>query len=136
MLSKRSEYALKALGYLAGKFGEGPQLISQISKSKKIPLKFLELILLDLKYAGIVDSKKGKGGGYFLLHHPKKTSIAEVIRIESGPIALLSCVSVNFYKKCKDCNEATCGLNKVMKATRDATLKVLEKKTIADLIDQ
>jgi Rrf2 family protein len=135
MLSKKTQYALKALGYLAGKFGEGPVLISEISRKKKIPIKFLETILLELKQAHILDSKKGKGGGYYLLQSPKKTNLATAIRVVGGPIALLPCVSLNFYEKCKDCNEATCGLNKTMTQTRDATLKILEKKTLAELID-
>ena len=136
MLSKKTQYALKALGYLAGKYGEGPVLISDISKIKKIPIKFLETILLELKQAGVLDSKKGKGGGYFLIESPKKTTLAQAIRLVGGPIALLPCVSINFYEKCKDCDEAVCGLNKAMKITRDATLKILEKKTLAELIDR
>lgn len=135
MLSKKTQYGLKALGYLASKYGEGPILISEIAKKKKIPIKFLESILLQLKNKGVLDSKKGKGGGYFLANAPKKTSLAFAIRIVDGPIAMIPCVSLNFYEKCKDCNEATCGLNKAMAFTRDATLKILEKKTLHDLID-
>jgi Rrf2 family protein len=135
MLSKKTQYALKALGFLAGKYGEGPVLIAEIAKKKKIPVKFLETILLELKQAGVLDSKKGKGGGYYLAQNPKKTSLATAIRFVGGPIALLPCVSLNFYEKCKDCNEAVCGLNKAMLITRDATLKILEKKTLAELID-
>lgn len=135
MLSKKTQYGLKALGYLASKYGQGPVLISEIAKSKKIPIKFLESILLQLKNKGVLDSKKGKGGGYFLANAPKKTTLAFAIRIVDGPIAMIPCVSLNFYEKCKDCNEATCGLNKAMAFTRDATLKILEKKTLQDLID-
>jgi Rrf2 family protein len=135
MLSKKTQYALKALGYLAAKYGEGPVLISEISRKKKIPIKFLETILLELKQAKILDSKKGKGGGYYLSQPPKKITLATAIRVVGGPIALLPCVSLNFYEKCKDCNEAVCGLNKVMLQTRDATLKILGKKTLAELID-
>jgi Rrf2 family protein len=136
MLSKKTQYALKALGYLAAKYGEGPVLISDISKIKRIPIKFLETILLELKQAGVLDSKKGKGGGYFLVQSPKKTTLAQAIRLVGGPIALLPCVSINFYEKCKDCDETICGLNKAMRITRDATLKILEKKTLAELIDR
>lgn len=136
MLSKKTQYALKALGYLAGKYGEGPVLISDISKKKKIPIKFLETILLELKQKGILESKKGKGGGYYLIESPKKTTLAQAIRLVGGPIALLPCVSINFYEKCKDCDEATCGLYKAMILTRDATLKILEKKTLVELIDR
>jgi Rrf2 family protein len=135
MLSKKTQYGLKALGYLAAKYGQGPVLISEIARKKKIPIKFLESILLQLKNKGVLDSKKGKGGGYFLSNSPKKTTLASAIRIVDGPIAMIPCVSLNFYQKCKDCNEATCGLNKAMAYTRDATLKILEKKTLYDLID-
>ena len=135
MLSKKTQYGLKALGYLAANYGEGPMLISEIATQKKIPVKFLENILLLLKTHGILQSKKGKGGGYFLVDNPKKTTLATAIRIIDGPIAMLPCVSLNFYEKCKDCDEKNCGLNKVMAATRDATLKVLEKRTLFDLID-
>ncbi|MFZ1327981.1 MAG: Rrf2 family transcriptional regulator, partial [Chitinophagaceae bacterium] len=80
MLSKKSQYAFNALVYLATKYKEGPVLISEISKKKKIPLKFLENILLELKKAGMLDSKKGKGGGYFLKKDPSKIKVANVIR--------------------------------------------------------
>jgi len=135
MLSKKTQYALKALGYLAAKYGQGPVLISEISKNKKIPIKFLETILLELKQADILESKKGKGGGYFLNQHPKKITLAKAIRLVGGPIALIPCVSKNFYEKCEDCDEATCGLRKTMIQTRDATLRILEKKTLEELID-
>lgn len=135
MLSRKTQYGLKALGYLAERFGKGPVLISEIADKKSIPLKFLESILLQLKQGAVLESKKGKGGGYFLSDAPRKTSVAKVIRIIEGPIALLPCVSLNFYEKCGDCNEEHCGLRKVMAFTRDATLKVLEKKTLVDLRD-
>jgi Rrf2 family protein len=136
MLSKKTQYALKALGYLAGKYGQGPVLIAEISKKKKIPLKFLENILLQLKQQGVLESKKGKGGGYLLAAAPKTIPIAKAIRIVDGPIAMLPCVSLHFYERCKDCNEKSCGLNKIMILTRDATLKVLEKKNLQDLTDE
>lgn len=136
MLSQKTKYGLKALGYLASQYGKGPVLIAEIATKKKIPVKFLESILLLLKQNNILDSKKGKGGGYFLFDAPKKTSLAEVMRIIEGPIAMLPCVSLNFYKKCNDCNEKNCALKKVMAITRDVTLKILEKKTLEDLIDE
>jgi Rrf2 family protein len=136
MLSKKTQYGLKALGYLAGHYGKGPVLIADIANRKNIPIKFLESILLLLKQNHILDSKKGKGGGYFLPLPPKSINLAKAIRIIDGPIAMLPCVSLNFYEKCKDCDELCCGLNRVMALTRDATLKVLEKKTLQDLVDQ
>ena len=112
---------------------EGPVLIAEIAKKKKIPLKFLENILLELRKAGILESKKGKGGGYFFKVEPKDISLAQIMRLIEGPIALLPCVSLNFYQKCKDCDEKKCGLNRVMKQVRDNTLAVLENKTVCDL---
>lgn len=135
MLSKKTRYAFRALSYLAENYGKGPILISSISAKKNIPLKFLENILNELKKADLLESKKGKGGGYLLKVSPKKINLATVIRVINGPIALLPCVSLNFYEKCDDCvDEEICGLRKVMTITRDATLKILEKKTLHDII--
>ena len=134
MLSKKTQYAFRALSYLAENYGKGPVLISNISTEKRIPLKFLENILNELKKADLLESKKGKGGGYSLRVSPKKINLATVIRVINGPIALLPCVSLNFYEKCEDCNEENCGLRKMMTITRDATLKILEKKTLHDIV--
>ncbi|MFM9076526.1 MAG: RrF2 family transcriptional regulator, partial [Bacteroidota bacterium] len=90
-------------------------------------------ILLLLKKSNILHSRKGKGGGYILARAPKKITIAEVLRVIDGPIAPLSCVSINFYQRCPDCHEKTCQVKKIMAATRDATLGVLEKRTVQDL---
>jgi len=133
MLSKKSQYAFKALMYLAQNTEKGPVLIAEISKKKKIPLKFLENILLELKKAGVLESKKGKGGGYYFAVNPADVSMAKIIRLLDGPIALLPCVSLNFYEKCKNCDEKSCGLHDSMILVRDATLKVLERKTVADI---
>ena len=133
MLSKKTQYAFKALIYLSEQTSKGPVLISDISKKQKIPLKFLENILLELRKAGVLESKKGKGGGYYFALDPKEVSLAKIMRLLDGPIALLPCVSLNFYQRCKDCDEQICGLNRMMIQVRDATLKVLETKTLADL---
>ena len=133
MLSKKTQYAFKALIYLSDNYKRGPVLISEISLQKKIPLKFLENILLELRKAGVLESKKGKGGGYYFAMDPKQVSLAKVMRLLDGPIALLPCVSLNFYEKCKDCEEEVCGLNRMMIQVRDATLQVLEHKTLGDL---
>lgn len=135
MLSKKTQYAFKALMHLAHEYDKGPVLIADISKKRKIPLKFLENILLELKRAEILDSKKGKGGGYFLAKHPKKIPLAEVLRLVDGPISLLPCVSLHFYERCKNCDEKSCGLHKVMSNVRDANLAILEKKTVADIAE-
>lgn len=133
MLSKKSQYAFKALAYLTEKFNEGPVLISDIAKKKKIPLKFLENILLELKKADILDSKKGKGGGYFLKQRPEKIKVATIIRLVNGPIAMLPCVSLYFYERCKNCNEKHCYLHDMMVEVRDATLQIVENRTLKDL---
>jgi len=129
----KTQYAFKALMYLAQKDTSGPVLIAEIADKKNIPLKFLENILLELKKAGVLDSKKGKGGGYFFNENPSKIKLARVMRLIDGPIALLPCVSINFYQQCKNCDEKTCGLSEVMKEVRDATLSILENKTVADI---
>jgi Rrf2 family protein len=133
MLSKKTQYAFKALMYLAQNTDKGPVLIAEIAKKKKIPLKFLENILLELRKAGVLESKKGKGGGYYFAVPPAQVPVAKVIRLLDGPIALLPCVSLNFYERCKNCDEKSCGLHDMMINVRDATLKVLEKRTLADM---
>lgn len=133
MLSNKAQYAFRALTYLVDKYNQGPVLISDIARKKKIPLKFLENILLELKRAGILESKKGKGGGYYIKQDPAKTSIASVVRIVNGPIAMLPCVSLYFYQRCKNCDEKNCGLHDVMESVRDATLNILENRTLKDL---
>ena len=134
MLSKKSQYAFKALAYLTEKYKQGPVLIAEISKKKKIPLKFLENILLELKKADILDSKKGKGGGYFLKMDPAKVKVATIVRLVNGPIAMLPCVSLYFYERCKNCNEKQCGLHDMMIEVRDASLAILENRTLSDLV--
>jgi Rrf2 family protein len=136
MLSKKSQYAFKALSYLSAKYNEGPVLISEIARKKKIPLKFLENILLELKKAEILDSKKGKGGGYFLKKKPEQIKVASIIRLVNGPIAMLPCVSLYFYERCKNCNEKHCALHDMMIEVRDATLSIVENRTLADLMDE
>lgn len=133
MLSMKTQYAFKALMYLAENEDRGPILISEISEKKSIPLKFLENILLELRKAGILDSKKGKGGGYFFHQPPNDVRLAKILRLIDGPIALLPCASLNFYQKCKNCDEKTCGLSTVMKEVRDAMLVILETRTVADI---
>ena len=133
MLSKKTQYALQALSYMVEKHTDDPILIAKIARQKNIPIKFLENILLSLKKAGFLESKKGKHGGYFFAQAPEKIKLSSIFRIIEGPIALLPCVSLNFYEKCADCNEKKCGINKVMAAVRDNTLIILDNKTVADL---
>lgn len=136
MLSQKSKYALKALGYLAKNHGNGPVLMSVIAREKKIPLAFLENIFHELKKAGFLISHRGRFGGYTLAETPDQVEVASIIRIVNGPLAMLPCVSLNFYATCDDCCEATCGLRGIFQEARDALLKVLENRYLSDIIDK
>jgi Rrf2 family protein len=122
------------LTFLADRKENGPVQISEISKSENISHKFLESILLTLRKAGILGSKKGKGGGYYLLKPALEVKMTDVIRALEGPIAMVPCVSLNFYEKCDDCpDENACSVHKLMIQVRDNTLHVLRNTTLADL---
>jgi Rrf2 family protein len=134
VLSRKSKYGLKALLVLGQGAGHGPILVSDISKREAIPQKFLEAILLELKRHGIVESKKGKGGGYFLRRRPADITFGEVIRVLDGPLAAVSCVSQTAYMTCAEClDEESCGVRIAMKEVRDATARILDHKTLADV---
>lgn len=136
MLSKKSKYAINALVYLAKKKDSGPILINEIAVNQHIPKKFLETILLDLKNSGILKSKMGKGGGYYLPHKPADVSLAEVIRLFDGAIALLPCVSYKYYEKCEECtDEATCGIRNAFKEVRDETVRILKANNLQTILD-
>ncbi len=135
MLSKRCKYALKALEYIAKKGGEKPILIAEISKEQNIPKKFLEAILLELRRDGILQSRMGKSGGYFLKLNADDINIGHVIRLIDGPIALLPCASYKYYTPCEECkDEATCGLRNIVQEVRESTNKILSKVTLADML--
>lgn len=137
MLSKKTKYAIRALIALGERYQKEPVNISFIAENEKIPKKFLEQILLELRNAGFLYSKKGAGGGYSLLKDPKEINLVQVMRITGGPIAQLPCVSLNFYQKCEECkDEDTCGIRDTFRDVRDATLKILLETTIADLINK
>lgn len=132
MLSQKARYALHALIVLAEHTGDAPMQIADVAAEARVPRKFLEAILLDLKKRGIVKSTRGRSGGYLLGKAPRDITFADVIREMDGPLALAPCVSVTAYSKCEDCvDEATCAIRKVLLAARDATAQVLESRTIA-----
>ena len=134
MLSKKTKYGLKALTYIARKGDNEPVQIGEIAKNEHIPQKFLESILLTLRKSGFLGSKKGKHGGYYLIKKPEAILMTDVMRILEGPIALVPCVSLNFYEPCNDCpDEATCSVNRLMIQVRDSTLNVFRNTTLADL---
>ncbi|HEV2650022.1 MAG TPA: Rrf2 family transcriptional regulator [Rhizomicrobium sp.] len=135
MLSQKARYALHALIVLAEHGGEEPLQIADIAEEARVPRKFLEQILLELKKRGIVRSTRGRAGGYLIGKAPKDISFADVIRVIDGPLALAPCVSVTAYHKCEDCvDEATCSIRKVLLAARDATAEVLESRNIAQAV--
>src|SRR5450432_17833 len=132
MISQKSRYALRALLFLAARGYTIPVQISEIAESERIPRKFLEAILLELKKTGIVRSHRGRLGGYSLGRPAKDISFADVLRVTDGPLALSPCVSVMAYRKCDDCfDEAICGIRKALLAARDATAQVLESRSLA-----
>jgi Rrf2 family protein len=134
MLSKKTKYGIKALVYLAKQEARLPIQISTISQAENISQKFLETILLTLRKNGILGSKKGKGGGYYLLKDPNTLEMTTVLRLLEGPIAMVPCVSLNFYEKCEDCpDEHACAVHNIMLKVRDSTLKILKNTTLADL---
>ncbi|MFD2568658.1 RrF2 family transcriptional regulator [Pseudotenacibaculum haliotis] len=135
MLSKRTKYGIKALTYLARQDDKVLVQIGSIATSENIPHKFLESILLTLRKSGFLGAKKGKGGGYYLLKEASEIKMTDVIRTLEGPIAMLPCVSLNYYEKCDDCpDEDTCSVHKLMIEVRDNTLEILRNNTLADLV--
>jgi len=135
MLTKKAKYALLALIYLAKHQNDGSVLIAQLATEEKIPRKFLERILLDLKNAGILQSKKGKGGGYSLQESTDKIMLGDVIRLMDGPIAPVPCVSKTAYAKCKECgDEASCAIRVVMKEVRDAIAEIVDNTSLTDML--
>jgi Rrf2 family protein len=134
VLSKKTRYAIVALTRLAGEYGNGPLQIRDIAESEKIPQSFLENILLELRKLGILGSRLGKSGGYFLLKKPEEVNLAEIIRHFEGTIALMYCVSEKAYQPCEFCrDESVCEIRKVFKEIRDTTYGILSRTTLKDL---
>jgi len=133
MLSNRTKYALKALLAVYRDKTAKPVHIYDIAKNESIPQKFLELIMLDLKKTGVLDSKRGKGGGYFLTEDAATIKIGSIIRKFEGPLALLPCASVTNYKRCKDCkDEIACSVRALMGEVREKTAQILDQTSLAE----
>src|SRR2546425_1815205 len=135
-LSVRGEYALRALIVLGLNYQQPVVRIQTISQLQNIPKRFLEQILNDLKSAGLLESRRGVGGGYRLRVPPDRITLAEVIRHIEGPLAPVSCVSERYYERCSCPNEQMCGIRSVMKEVRDAIAKILTDVTVAQLCDR
>ena len=140
MISQKSKYALKALIVLAEEYGKGPILIADIAAREHIPRSFLELILLELKNHRFLDSRKGRGGGYFLARPPTMISAGQVLRAIEGPLAPLPCASETRFRKCDECVDIeTCGTRIVMREVRDAIADILDSTTltmVCEKVDQ
>jgi Rrf2 family protein len=135
MISQKAKYALKALTVLAEEYGKGPVLIAEIAEREQIPRSFLELILLELKNHRFLDSRKGRGGGYFLARPPTLISAGQVLRAIEGPLAPLPCASRTAYRKCEECrDERTCAVRLLMCDVREATARILDSTTLTDLL--
>ena len=133
-LSRKARYGLRALYALSAEEARGPVLIADLAEREKIPHKFLETILLELKNAGVLKSKKGKGGGYSLARSPEQITMGQVIRIIDGPLAPIPCASERAFVRCEECvDETTCGTRQVMKKVRDAIAAILDSTTLADV---
>jgi Rrf2 family protein len=136
-ISKRTQYGLKAMLSLGARYGERPVPIATLSREESIPIKFLEVILLDLKASGLLESKKGPGGGYQLSRPPSTITIGSLIRIMEGPLAPLPCASETAYRPCEECTDVeSCGIRIIMRQVRDAMASVLDRTTLAELIRQ
>ena len=134
MLSKKAKYGLKALIYLAAQPKGQSVLIADIAAHEQLPKKFLDMILLEMRNADILVSRKGKGGGYALALPPERIGIGTVVRLLDGPLAPVPCVSKTAYKRCDDCtSEDTCRIRRLMGRVRDAIADVLDTTTLADI---
>ena len=137
MLSQKCKYALQALLVLARENSDELLLVSDIAEREALPKKFLEAILLELNRNGLVRSRRGRGGGYALAKPADSITFGQVLRIMDGPLAPLSCVSVNYYRRCDDCrDENTCEIRKVMRRVRDAIATELDGTSLADALEQ
>jgi Rrf2 family protein len=136
-LSKRGEYALRALidFGLAQAFGRPLLQVSELAEKEGLPIKFLEQILMQLKAAGYLESRRGKHGGYLLARPPENISVGQVVRLIEGPLAPISCVSQTAYEKCSCPDEEHCGLRMVMLDVRNAISNILDRYTLADVVE-
>ena len=133
MLAQKTRYALRSLLYLVEHGAGAPVQLATIASAQRVPPKYLELIMLELKKAGLVRSTRGPKGGHELARPAADISFGEVVRAIEGPIALISCASVNFYAPCGDCHdEETCAIRRAFSILRDQSTKLLEGISIEE----
>jgi len=136
MLTNKGKYGLKAMTHLAGMPPGRPALVADIAAANAIPKKFLDAILGELRTAGFVHSKKGRGGGYALARPPDAIRVGEIVRALDGMLAPIGCASRAFYRRCDDCPvDRPCSVQVVMAQARDALAAVLDARTLTELRD-
>ncbi len=132
MIAQKTRYALRSLLFLAEQSDRAPVQLARIAETQRVPPKYLELIMLDLKKAGLVTSTRGPKGGYILAQPPADISFGQIVRTMEGPIALVPCASVNHYAPCGDCHdEATCAIRRAFTVLRDQSTDVLNSISLA-----
>ena len=135
MLTNKTRYSMLALVRLAKEYGKGILMINEIAESEKIPKRFLESILLELKKNGYLSSKLGKNGGYFLIKNPKDVNLLEIVRLFEGSIAMLKCTSEKYYEPCEHCKDETnCAVRGTFKDIREYTFNKLASTSLDMLI--
>ena len=133
MLSQRTRYTIRALLHLADRYGEGPVQLTEIAAAQNIPAKFLTVMLSSMRRAGIVETMRGREGGYWLAKPPREISYGEIVRLTRGSLGLLPCASRLAYQQCTNCiTEEKCRLHRVMLMVRDETARILDGLTLAD----
>jgi Rrf2 family protein len=137
MLSQRTRYTIRALLHLADRYGEGPVQLSEIAAAQNIPPKFLTVMLSQMIREGLVSSRRGREGGYWLARRPEEVSYGDLVRLTRGSLGLLPCASRLAYQKCRNCiSEDKCRLHRVMLMVRDETARILDGLTLADAIPE
>ena len=133
MLSQRTRYTIRALLHLADRYGQGPVQLSEIAERQNIPAKFLTVMLSSMRRAGLVDTMRGREGGYWLARPPQEISYGEIVRLTRGSLGLLPCASRLAYQQCTNCiTEDKCRLHRVMLMVRDETARILDGLSLAD----
>ena len=134
MLTNKGKYGLKAMVHLAGQAPGEPALISEIAAKNHIPKKFLDAIMSELRTAGLIHSKKGRGGGITLARPAHEIRVGAIIRALDGPLAPIACASPNFYRRCDDCSdEEACAVRLMMIEVRNAMSDILDRRTLAEM---
>ena len=137
MLSQRTRYTIRALLYLADRYGEGPVQLSEIAAGQNLPPKFLTVILSHMRREGLIATMRGREGGYWLARPPQEISYGELIRLTRGSLGLLPCASRLAYQKCQNCiSEDECRLHRVMLMVRDETARILDGLSLADPVPE